>query len=66
MDPAAFPVSEAAVVIFTSSDQSEDINRAYAQGVNSYLVKPADFEGLMKVTASIEDYWIGLNRSPEL
>jgi CheY-like chemotaxis protein len=54
------------VVIFTSSDQREDIDRAYNSGVNSYLVKPADFEGLMKVTDSINGYWMGLNRSPEL
>src|SRR5262245_2907732 len=31
------------VVIFTSSDVPEDVNRAYDLGANSYLVKPVEF-----------------------
>jgi DNA-binding response OmpR family regulator len=42
------------VVVRTSSEQSEDINRAYSMGANSYLVKPGNFEGLLRMTQTID------------
>ena len=50
------------VVVFTSSDVPEDINRAYDLGANSYLVKPVEFVGLVETAKHLRDYWLKLNR----
>jgi CheY-like chemotaxis protein len=54
------------VVVFTSSRQSKDINRAYDLGANSYLVKPADFEKLSEIVRLLDSYWFLLNERPEV
>ena len=49
------------VVVLTSSQEDHDLDRCYELGVNSYIVKPVDFE---KFTAAIKDlglYWLVLN-----
>jgi len=53
------------VVMLTSSRESPDIERAYALGVNSYIVKPVEFERFCKVVADLGFYWLLLNESPE-
>lgn len=52
------------VVILTSSQQDRDVNAAYDTGVNSYLVKPVDFEGLLKMLQTVNLYWLMLNQPP--
>jgi CheY-like chemotaxis protein len=49
------------VVILTSSRESRDLNTAYDPGVNSYLVKPVNFDDLQKVVARLHVYWILTN-----
>jgi CheY-like chemotaxis protein len=51
------------VVILTSSDEARDVERAYALGVNSYLLKPVRFEDLLEMVKSIGMYWLILNKS---
>jgi CheY-like chemotaxis protein len=51
------------VVVLTSSDQPEDIKRAYAVGANSYLVKPVTRDALLTMVKALDSYWIKLNRS---
>ena len=53
------------VIILTSSQQSQDIDRAYELGANSYLVKPVGFDGLLDMVKAIGMYWVLLNRTPE-
>jgi len=48
----------------TSSSEDRDIKRAYELGVNSYIVKPVEFEKFMEVAAQLELYWCVLNRAP--
>jgi len=50
------------VVVLTSSNQREDIERAYAGGANSYLVKPVSREGLLAMVTSIDAYWLKINQ----
>ena len=45
-----------AVVVLTSSQESADINRAYALGANSYLVKPANFLSLVDMITRLKEY----------
>ena len=52
------------VAVLTSSDQPQDINRAYDLGANSYLLKPHSSENLSDLVKQIQTYWLELNRSP--
>jgi CheY-like chemotaxis protein len=54
------------VVVLTSSSQTEDVNRAYDLGVNSYIVKPSGLKEIAEVAAQIESYWLNLNQRPAL
>jgi DNA-binding NarL/FixJ family response regulator len=51
--------------VLTSSQQTVDIERAYALGVNAYVVKPNTFDGLVELVKSIQAYWTILNKRPE-
>jgi CheY-like chemotaxis protein len=53
------------VVVLTSSKESQDVNRAYDLGVNSYLVKPVAFDSLQEMVQSLGFYWLMLNKSPD-
>lgn len=50
------------VVLLTSSKEDKDIIESYALGVNSYIVKPVDFEGFVKAVSSLGFYWILINQ----
>ena len=52
------------VVVLTSSSENSDVDAAYRLGVNSYIVKPVNFEKFMDVAAQIELYWCLLNHPP--
>jgi CheY-like chemotaxis protein len=45
------------IVVLTSSQESADINRAYALGANSYLVKPASFLSLVDMINRLREYF---------
>lgn len=52
------------VVMLTSSRQDPDIQRSYALGANSYIVKPVNFEGFAESIRNLGFYWLLLNQSP--
>jgi two-component system, response regulator len=51
------------VVIFTSSNEEEDLIRSYNLGVNSYVRKPVEFEQFLDATKQVALYWLSLNLS---
>jgi two-component system response regulator len=52
------------VVIMTSSSVEQDIIKSYSLGVNSYVVKPMNFESFAKAVSELGLYWILMNRTP--
>ena len=52
------------VVMLTSSRQERDILEAYKLGVNSYIVKPVEFDSFAEAVANLGFYWLMLNERP--
>jgi CheY-like chemotaxis protein len=53
------------VVVMTSSDEPQDVDRAYDLGANSFLRKPDDFTNLIKISQKLHDYWMETNLGPD-
>ena len=54
------------VVVLTSSKEEKDIIESYKLGVNSYIVKPVNFDTFAKAIAELGFYWMLLNQEPFL
>jgi CheY-like chemotaxis protein len=52
------------VVVLTSSQEEKDIAECYRLGVNSYVVKPVEFDQFFKAVSDLATYWLLLNKSP--
>jgi CheY-like chemotaxis protein len=52
------------IVVFSTSDDQGDIDRAYEQGANSYVVKPARLDELKHSLALVAGYWATAARLP--
>ena len=53
------------VVMLTSSREERDLIESYRLGVNSYIVKPVDFDQFKESARSLGMYWLLLNRPPK-
>ena len=54
------------VVVMTSSREERDLVESYNLGVNSYIVKPVDFEQFTEAVRHIGYYWLRLNQLPKM
>jgi CheY-like chemotaxis protein len=52
------------IVVLTSSTEERDIIESYQLGVNSYIVKPIDFDKFMDAVSELGLYWLLLNHPP--
>jgi two-component system, response regulator len=54
------------IVVLTSSNEENDMIESYKLGVNSYIVKPVDFDKFIESVRDIGLYWLLLNQQPDL
>lgn len=54
------------IVVMTSSKEQRDVVESYRLGVNSYVVKPVNFEGFAQAVQDLGFYWLLLNQSPKM
>ena len=54
------------IVVLTSSREERDVVDSYQLGVNSYIVKPVDFNQFTEAVRTLGLYWILLNNPPIL
>ncbi len=52
------------VVMVTSSREDSDLKEAYSLGVNSYIVKPIEFDNFAAALSEVGLYWMVLNELP--
>lgn len=57
-------LSHMIIVVFSASEDPEDINRAYELGANSYIIKPREPDDLIMIVKQLQQYWLNINASP--
>jgi two-component system response regulator len=53
------------VVMLTSSAEEQDIAKSYLLGVNSYIVKPVEFDRFVAEVSKVGCYWTVMNKTPQ-
>ncbi|MGH1485655.1 MAG: response regulator [Cellvibrionaceae bacterium] len=59
-------LSSIPVVILSSSEDADDIEKAYSLSANSFVTKPVRVNDFVRVAQTLEDFWIGIVKLPSL
>ena len=54
------------VIIYTTTRDEREIKRCYELGANNYIVKPSNFQGLVKIVNTVLKYWYSTATIPTL
>lgn len=52
------------VIVFSTTNNEQEMRRCYELGANSYITKPNSFENLVKTISVLRSYWIYTSKSP--
>jgi len=52
------------IIIFSTSNSPDDVNYAYQNGANCYIIKPSSYEGLKEVVMNIQKFWLNTATLP--
>jgi CheY-like chemotaxis protein len=52
------------VVIFSTTNNEQEMKRCYELGANSYITKPNSFDSLLKTVAALRSYWLQTTSIP--
>ncbi len=52
------------VIIFSTTNNEQEMRRCYELGANSYITKPNSFESLLKTVAALRSYWMSTTSIP--
>lgn len=52
------------IVIFSTTNNEQEMRRCYELGANSYITKPNSFESLLKTVAALRSYWMHTTSIP--
>ncbi|BBJ23150.1 response regulator [Candidatus Nitrotoga sp. AM1P] len=52
------------VAILTSSSEEHDLITGYKLGLNSYILKPVDFDQFTEAVRNLGIYWLVINQTP--
>jgi CheY-like chemotaxis protein len=52
------------VVVFTTSNDQNEVEKCYRLGANSFITKPITYEGLVQAMKNIQEYWLRLVQLP--
>lgn len=54
------------IIVLTSSREERDLIETYRLGVNSYIVKPVEFDKFTETVAQLGYYWLVVNQHPPI
>ena len=52
------------VVVLTTSDNEQDVRKAYDLHVNAYVRKPVDLDQFIKIVEAVEGFWLSVVKFP--
>ena len=53
------------VIVFSSSQNREELGQAYNLNANSYIVKPVELADFIRVVKGVEEFWLTVVRLPK-
>jgi CheY-like chemotaxis protein len=56
--------SKIPIIIFSTSNNPEDISQSYELGANSYIIKPYSYNELVEIIDIIKKYWFSVVKIP--
>lgn len=59
------PIEATPILILSTSNNREEIREAYKLGANAYLVKRTDFEDILSLVESLEEFWLTTAELPD-